>query len=495
MRIEPLRSRMRRVPYWAWGLIIVLVVGGGALASWLPRYTTSDPEYCLTCHGENGGLPNRGIASSVHPPFSEVRCVDCHSKPHQLLYEGYRRGFLAEPERVGPNCLRCHAQMAERIDETGFKFNSFQIRVAHKLHVDLGARCTDCHANIAHDLRPSPTNRPRMEYCAQCHAVTLETCNKCHAAGVPAGPMPVIRPAGVVGDGRSLYQRYCAQCHGEKGDKVNGVELRSKEFLQREGPEALRRIAQQGHGGMPAFGREGGGPLSADEIRALTAYLQLAAEGIAAGGRTLFENYCSVCHGAQGEKMATVHLNDPEFLKKIGHEEALRTIQEGRGGMPAFSVARGGPLSFEEILAVATYLDKLAGVSARSPAALFSESCALCHGPDGARIPTANLASKDFLAQKSDAELFAAIAKGIGGMPGLGRAAGGKLSDEEIQTLVNYLKQKVGLVPLPAPPQIPHSLTGMSQCLACHGSGGIKPVPADHAGRTEEICQVCHKPK
>lgn len=495
MRFRALRAHLKQVPYWAWGLLVVLAIGGAAAASWLPRYTTSNPEYCLTCHGENGGLANRGISSAVHPPFSEVRCVDCHSKPHQLLYEGYRQGFMSEPERVSPNCLRCHGGIAERLDEAGFKFNALQIRIPHKLHVDLGARCVDCHYNIEHDLRPTPTNRPRMEYCAQCHAVTVEACSKCHPAGVPEGPMPVVRPAGILGDGRSLYRRYCAECHGKEGDEVGGIELRSQEFLEREGLEALRRIARGGHGRMPAFGREQGGPFTDDEIRALAAYLKLSAEGIAASGQTLFEGYCSVCHGARGEKMPTVPLNDPAFLRDLGHEEMLRAIREGQGGMPAFSVARGGPLAFEEILAVARYLDELAGVAVRSPGALYSDYCAQCHGPNGARIPTANLASKELLAQRSDEELFRAIAGGIGGMPGLGLEAGGPLSDEQIRSLVRYLKQRAGLLPLPAPPPIPHSLDGMSQCLTCHGPEGIKSVPADHEGRTEDSCQVCHKPK
>jgi mono/diheme cytochrome c family protein len=495
MRFKTVQAQLKRIPYWAWGLLVVLAVGGAAAASWLPRYTTSNPEYCLTCHGENGGLPNRGIASLVHPPFSEVRCVDCHSKPHQLLYEGYRRGFMSEPERIGPNCISCHEEMTERLDEEGFRFNVLGVRAAHKLHVDQGARCVDCHYNIAHDLRPAPTNRPRMEYCAECHAVTVEACSKCHPAGVPEGPMPVIRPAGVLGDGRSLYRRYCAECHGEDGKGVGGVELRSKEFLEREGLEALRRIAQEGHGGMPAFGQALGGPFTDDEIRALAAYLKLSAEEIAVGGQTLYEGYCSVCHGPGGEKIPKVRLGDPEFLTSLGHEEILRVIQEGRGGMPAFSKARGGPLSFEETLAVARYLDELAGVAVRSPATLFSDSCVQCHGPDGARIPTANLASKEFLSQKSDEEMTRAIAEGIGGMPALGREAGGALSDDEIRALVRYLKQRAGLLPLPSPPQIPHSLVGMDRCFTCHGPSGIKPVPADHEGRTEDTCQVCHKPK
>jgi mono/diheme cytochrome c family protein len=35
----------------------------------------------------------------------------------------------------------------------------------------------------------------------------------------------------------------------------------------------------------------------------------------------------------------------------------------------------------------------------------------------------------------------------------------------------------------------------MDRCFTCHGPSGIKPVPADHEGRTEDTCQVCHKPK
>ncbi len=486
---------MRRVPYGVWALVAAVAVGGAVAASWLPRYTTSSPEYCLSCHGEEGGLPNRGVPSRVHPPFSEVRCVDCHSKPHRLLYDGYRKGFMAEPERISPNCLRCHPEIAERVDEAGFEHNPLQIRIPHKLHLELGARCVDCHYNIAHDLRPNPTNRPRMEYCAQCHAVTVEACTKCHPAGVPEGPVPAIRAAGVLGDGRALYSRYCAECHGRDGKGVAGVELRSREFLEREGDAALKRIAREGHGGMPAFGRAAGGPLTDDQIRALAAYLKLSAEGIAVGGKEIFEGYCAVCHGPQGDKISNVRLGDPRFLEALGQEKLLRTIAEGVGGMPAFGRARGGPLAFEEILAVARYLDALAGVARRSPAALYADHCAACHGPKGDRIPTANLASKESIAPKSDEALYAAIARGVGGMPGFGPEVGGPLSEDDVRALVRYVKELAGLVPRPAPPPIPHSLVGMDNCLACHGPEGIQPAPPDHEGRTVDTCRVCHKPK
>ena len=45
------------------------------------------------------------------------------------------------------------------------------------------------------------------------------------------------------------------------------------------------------------------------------------------------------------------------------------------------------------------------------------------------------------------------------------------------------------------PPAIPHSLEGRSDCLVCHGADGIKPFPADHAGRTKETCTACHRAK
>jgi hypothetical protein len=41
---------------------------------------------------------------------------------------------------------------------------------------------------------------------------------------------------------------------------------------------------------------------------------------------------------------------------------------------------------------------------------------------------------------------------------------------------------------------IPHDLDGRADCLACHAVGsGMKPAPANHAGRTAETCQACHK--
>lgn len=50
--------------------------------------------------------------------------------------------------------------------------------------------------------------------------------------------------------------------------------------------------------------------------------------------------------------------------------------------------------------------------------------------------------------------------------------------------------------PVAGPPAIPHSLVDRENCLECHeeGIGGAPQIPADHAGRTNDICQDCHQP-
>lgn len=52
-------------------------------------------------------------------------------------------------------------------------------------------------------------------------------------------------------------------------------------------------------------------------------------------------------------------------------------------------------------------------------------------------------------------------------------------------------EQKGGEVELA--PVIPHTLEGRADCLLCHAATAFRPFPADHAGRTNDGCQTCHK--
>ncbi len=45
------------------------------------------------------------------------------------------------------------------------------------------------------------------------------------------------------------------------------------------------------------------------------------------------------------------------------------------------------------------------------------------------------------------------------------------------------------------PSSIPHPLEERDDCLLCHALDSVKPFPADHEGRTVDMCQLCHKPE
>ena len=44
------------------------------------------------------------------------------------------------------------------------------------------------------------------------------------------------------------------------------------------------------------------------------------------------------------------------------------------------------------------------------------------------------------------------------------------------------------------PPVMSHEVAGREQCAMCHGGAmeGIKAMPADHKGRTNDQCTLCH---
>ncbi len=280
----------------------------------LAHYTTSSASFCLTCHG-TGDTPDRGVPSDVHPSFETVSCVDCHAKPGQIVFEGYVKGFLAEPERVASNCQRCHSTMANRTDQQGFKFNVRSITINHETHLQRGATCVTCHANVAHDLEQPKTNRPRMENCYSCHPRN-DSCMKCHQGGIPpatpareaigrkpvaapqpaavpaapsaeakpaqtaapAGsptvtPAPKPAPAANTAEGKALFTQVCSACHGPDGGGLPSANLKSKAYLEGQGTEALVRATADGKGGMPAFGAAKGGSLQEGQIRSIVAYL------------------------------------------------------------------------------------------------------------------------------------------------------------------------------------------------------------------------------
>jgi cytochrome c6 len=81
--------------------------------------------------------------------------------------------------------------------------------------------------------------------------------------------------------------------------------------------------------------------------------------------------------------------------------------------------------------------------SAKSAAEIYEKSCASCHGKDGqaktvkAKFNHArNLTDSEWQGKATDERLFNSISNGKGKMPAFGK----KLSDDEINSLVPYVR-------------------------------------------------------
>ena len=192
-------------------------------------------------------------------------------------------------------------------------------------------------------------------------------------------------------------------------------------------------------------------------------------------GKRLYGQNCVSCHGEDGQRLPVAPLSSKEFLESRGDVSLLVVVREGRGTMPGWSQARGGPLDDDQVLAVLAYINSLAERSSPASQAIlgkgiFLKACGECHGRDGRRIPVAPLDSSAFLSTRSESALFAALEGGKGTMPPQGKAQGGTLTSEDVGAVVAYLRylgdQRVAT--LAAEGQHIYS----QRCVQCHGEKG-----------------------
>lgn len=113
-----------------------------------------------------------------------------------------------------------------------------------------------------------------------------------------------------VEEGRQLYRTHCFVCHGEDGESIPGVNLRSGQFRRVSSDDEISRLIINGipGTGMPPTN------LAEPQRRLLVAYIRSMntsgngkGNGDAVLGRTVFEGKggCLVCHrvGAQGSHL------------------------------------------------------------------------------------------------------------------------------------------------------------------------------------------------
>ena len=117
---------------------------------------------------------------------------------------------------------------------------------------------------------------------------------------------------------------------------------------------------------------------------------------------------------------------------------------------------------------------------------LYGQNCAACHGADGRGGAAIALGNPVYLAIADDTAMRAFVANGARGtsMPAFAQAAGGMLTDKQIDALVGGIRarwSRPGLLNGANPPPYAAISPGNAQrgelaygkyCESCHGSGG-----------------------
>jgi cytochrome c oxidase cbb3-type subunit 3 len=183
--------------------------------------------------------------------------------------------------------------------------------------------------------------------------------------------------------GAQIFAENCAVCHGEDGQGRVGARL-AKDWPSIRPDLRVKEVIENGIAGtlMPAWGQAKGGPLTEQEIDALTFFvlswesggpiyiyptqtpsLDLAltpppgVSGDPNRGAALYASNCAVCHGQNGEGRVGVALTQtwPSIRPDLLVKSVIETGVEG-SVMPAWGQEHGGPLSDQDINDIVSFI-------------------------------------------------------------------------------------------------------------------------------------------
>jgi cytochrome c oxidase cbb3-type subunit III len=148
-------------------------------------------------------------------------------------------------------------------------------------------------------------------------------------------------------NGQGTYDIYCALCHGSDGEGYIAPQanaLGNPEFLAAATDEFIEFATIYGRPGtkMSPWGTPAGGPLEEEDISKIITYIRswqtlptadihdVMISGHQENGSILYEQYCTSCHGIDGEGGSALSLNSPTFLETASDGFILHALTEGR---------------------------------------------------------------------------------------------------------------------------------------------------------------------
>jgi mono/diheme cytochrome c family protein len=307
--------------------------------------------------------------------------------------------------------------------------------------------------------------------------------------------------------GQIVYAENCVVCHGAAGEGISAYPGLANEGVQSMAYEDIFKVIERGryNTAMAAWGVNEGGVLNDMQLDQLIAMIQhgdwadtahmveqvgltpptvitveisddiladladLPHGDLLASALPIYAANCTGCHGADGEGTAIAPaLNDPTLRQDRTDDELERIITNGVPGtlMAGWNQALAGP-DITNLVGLIRYWDEIpaglipqpevppiASTDADVIAAgekLYNVACSTCHGADGqgSRMAPA-LNTQAFLAETNDQAIKAIISQGVPDtrMP----AWGGRLTDEQLNSLVSFIRAWEPTAPAVAQP-------------------------------------------
>lgn len=247
-------------------------------------------------------------------------------------------------------------------------------------------------------------------------------------------------------DGKALFEQNCAMCHGKDGT-VSDYGKKLKPFPARNlraiakyvDRDELRRIITYGiHGTAMTPKKYTLDPL---EIEAVIDYIQsFDYTPDLANGKKRFLEVCSRCHGADGRARTGLGAKNLVY-SKLDLKGIVHTIRYGRPG--TMMVSRRHQISNKDIIDIANYVYSLRyKADPQRGAKIYAESCKSCHAdPSGIRL-RGNAAKPELTLNDVDDRILDLRIRHGRHVDRAGEKVT-RLSDDEIQDLIAYLRSEV----------------------------------------------------